>query len=185
MEIQKIFSNVENPEETLYSVLMTEDEVALFSEMEEEMDNKRKENEYLGNRKQVLEAAHGKATNKFADRSKADEDYQEFYETGKLRTRRKVKNAAKIGGLSALAGGAFGLHKGLKGAAVGSAVGAATGAGLSYGLDKLGEKYAKKKLAEDPHYYDVDKEYLKYKHGNSTKKKVENKIRKEYKKNNK
>ena len=40
MEIQKIFSNVENPEETLYSVLMTEDEVALFSEMEEEEEKK-------------------------------------------------------------------------------------------------------------------------------------------------
>lgn len=33
MEIQKIFSNVENPNETLYSVLMNEDEVTLFSEL--------------------------------------------------------------------------------------------------------------------------------------------------------
>ena len=33
MEIQKIFSNVEDPEENLYSVLMSEDEVALYSEM--------------------------------------------------------------------------------------------------------------------------------------------------------
>lgn len=39
MEIQKIFSNVENPEEALYSVLMTEDEMdiyqSLFSDKEE------------------------------------------------------------------------------------------------------------------------------------------------------
>lgn len=42
MEIQKIFSNVENPKETLYSVLMTEDEVALFSEMEEEIEEGKK-----------------------------------------------------------------------------------------------------------------------------------------------
>lgn len=38
MEIQKIFSNVENPKETLYSVLMTEDEVALFSEMKDDLE---------------------------------------------------------------------------------------------------------------------------------------------------
>ena len=130
--------------------------------------------------------AHGKPTGKFADRSKEDEDYQEFYETGKLRTRRKVKDAAKLGALQgvggALIGGAYG---GKKGAAIGGAIGAATGAGLSYGLNKVGEKYAKKKLAEDPHFYDVDKEYLKYKHGNSTKNKVEKEIRKEYKRNNK
>lgn len=32
MEIQKIFSNIEDPDETLYSVLIRENEVALFSE---------------------------------------------------------------------------------------------------------------------------------------------------------
>ena len=31
MEIQKIFSNVEDPEENLYSVLMSEEEYTLFS----------------------------------------------------------------------------------------------------------------------------------------------------------
>ena len=35
MEIQKIFSNIEDPEETLYSVLMSEDEITLFSEVKE------------------------------------------------------------------------------------------------------------------------------------------------------
>ena len=189
MEIQKIFSNTEDENEKLYSVLMTEDEVSLFSEFQEEFSDikdKRGENEYLGDRKKLLEMAHGKPTGKFADRSKKDEDYQEFYETGKLRTSRKVKNAAKLGALQGV-GGAFigGAVGGKKGAAIGGAIGAAGGAGLSYGLDKVGEKYAKKKLAEDPHFYDVDKEYLKYKHGNSTKNKVEKEIRKEYKRNNK
>lgn len=33
MKIQKIFSNIENEEEKLYSVLMTEDEITLFSEL--------------------------------------------------------------------------------------------------------------------------------------------------------
>ena len=36
MEIQKVFSNIEDPEETLYSVLMSENEVALFSEIQKE-----------------------------------------------------------------------------------------------------------------------------------------------------
>ena len=36
MEIQKIFSNVEDPEENLYSVLMTEEEYTLFSKLSEE-----------------------------------------------------------------------------------------------------------------------------------------------------
>ena len=36
MEIQKIFSNIEDPEETLYSVLMSEEEYTLFSKLSEE-----------------------------------------------------------------------------------------------------------------------------------------------------
>ena len=35
MEIQKVFSNIEDPEETLYSVLMSEEELSLFSDNEE------------------------------------------------------------------------------------------------------------------------------------------------------
>ena len=36
MEIQRIFSNIEDPEETLYSVLMDEEELAIFSEVQRE-----------------------------------------------------------------------------------------------------------------------------------------------------
>lgn len=39
MEIQKVFSNIEDPEETLYSVLMSEDEVALYSEFRKHVDD--------------------------------------------------------------------------------------------------------------------------------------------------
>lgn len=39
MEIQKIFSNVEDEGEKLYSVLMTEDEVALFKEFSDKMSD--------------------------------------------------------------------------------------------------------------------------------------------------
>ena len=40
MEIQKIFSNVEDPEENLYSVLMSEEELSLFSEIQKEFSSK-------------------------------------------------------------------------------------------------------------------------------------------------
>ena len=40
MEIQKIFSNIEDPEENLYSVLMSEDEIYLFSEFQKEFARK-------------------------------------------------------------------------------------------------------------------------------------------------
>ena len=42
MEIQKVFSNIEDPGETLYSVLMSEDEVVLFSEIQKEFGFKSK-----------------------------------------------------------------------------------------------------------------------------------------------
>ena len=40
MEIQKIFSNTEDENEKLYSVLMTEDEVAFYSEFQKEFNSK-------------------------------------------------------------------------------------------------------------------------------------------------
>ena len=43
MEIQKIFSNVEDPSENLYSVLMSEEEVALYSEMIETLYSEEEE----------------------------------------------------------------------------------------------------------------------------------------------
>ena len=45
MEIQKIFSNIEDPEETLYSVLMSEDEITLFSEVKEKEEKINNEKE--------------------------------------------------------------------------------------------------------------------------------------------
>ena len=47
MEIQKIFSNVEDPEENLYSVLMSEDELSLFSEFQKEVTRRFSQRESL------------------------------------------------------------------------------------------------------------------------------------------
>lgn len=53
MEIQKVFSNIEDPEENLYSVLMSEDEIALYSEFQR--DFARKDYEGLSNKgKEIL-----------------------------------------------------------------------------------------------------------------------------------
>ena len=57
MEIQKIFSNIEDPEENLYSVLMSEDEVALFKEFSDKMSDE----EYKAANKKVSKDA-SKAT---------------------------------------------------------------------------------------------------------------------------
>lgn len=48
MEIQKIFSNVENPEENLYSVLMDEEELSLFSELQKEFGDRGLKDAILG-----------------------------------------------------------------------------------------------------------------------------------------
>ena len=45
MEIQKIFSNVEDPEENLYSVLMSEEELSLFSEFQKEFTQPKEKKE--------------------------------------------------------------------------------------------------------------------------------------------
>lgn len=42
MEITKIFSNIEDPEENLYSVLMSEEELSLFSEIQKEFTSIKK-----------------------------------------------------------------------------------------------------------------------------------------------
>ena len=40
MEIQKIFSNLEDPRENLYSVLITENELRLYNEIQKEFNSK-------------------------------------------------------------------------------------------------------------------------------------------------
>ena len=58
MEIQKIFSNIEDPEENLYSVLLDETEVILFSEFQKEYA--RKDYEGLTNsEKEILRKKRG------------------------------------------------------------------------------------------------------------------------------
>ena len=48
MEIQKIFSNIEDPEENLYSVLMSEEELSLFSELQKEFGDRGLKDALLG-----------------------------------------------------------------------------------------------------------------------------------------
>ena len=67
MEIQKIFSNIEDPEETLYSVLMSEDEITLFSEVKEKEEKKGNK---LGTAGKVALGAGLMAANHFLNKKK-------------------------------------------------------------------------------------------------------------------
>ena len=55
MEIQKIFSNVEDPEENLYSVLMSEEELSLFSELQKEFTSIKKMKKVMKSSKPFFE----------------------------------------------------------------------------------------------------------------------------------
>ena len=57
MEIQKIFSNVEDPEENLYSVLMSEEELSLFSEFQKEFSSESKKKDQKLTNKEKAGAA--------------------------------------------------------------------------------------------------------------------------------
>lgn len=62
MEIQKVFSNIEDPEENLYSVLMTENEVALFKEFSDKMPDEEYKSTSKKVSKDVSKAAAGIGT---------------------------------------------------------------------------------------------------------------------------
>ena len=104
MEIQKIFSNVEDPEENLYSVLLDDTEIELFSEFQKEYA--RKDYEGLTNsEKEILRKKRGsyaKSLKKTYDKLKKGSnelDYGSFntaeatgdFSGGGVRTRIEVK----------------------------------------------------------------------------------------------
>ena len=121
MEIMKVFSsydNYGNEEERLYSVLMTEEELALFSEKKEE---KLKTGDKVGIWLQ-----------KHLNTKKDREAVIEALEEGKWH--KYGKQAAKGGAVGGAIGGAIvgGMTRGAKGAAIGSALGSAIGASGAY-----------------------------------------------------
>lgn len=62
MEIQKIFSNVEDPEENLYSVLMSEEELSLFSEFQKEFTSIKKMKKVMKSSEPFFEKARKQLT---------------------------------------------------------------------------------------------------------------------------
>lgn len=62
MEIQKIFSNVEDPEENLYSVLMSEEELSLFSELQKEFTSIKKMKKVMKSSEPFFEKARKQLT---------------------------------------------------------------------------------------------------------------------------
>ena len=124
MEITKIFSNVEDPEENLYSVLMSEDEVALYSEMIEELqmysDKEDDPKLKTGDKINIWAQKH---LNTKKDREAVIEAY------GEGKWHKMGKRAAIYGGVGgAISGGVVGGHlRGAKGAALSGAGSAAAG----------------------------------------------------------
>lgn len=135
MEIQKIFSNVEDPEENLYSVLMSEDEVALFSEMIEELQMYSEEEDSpklkTGDKIGIWAQKH---LNTKKDREAVIEGY------GEGKWHKLGKRSAIYGGAGGAIGGAIGLGLGggAKSAALGAAAGGAGGAIGGYAGTRLG-----------------------------------------------
>ena len=129
MEITKIFSNVEDPEENLYSVLMSEDEVALYSEMIEELqmysDKEDKPKLKTGDKIGIWAQKH---LNTKKDREAVIEGYGEgkWHKFGK-------RAAIYAGAGGATVGGIVGGHlRGAKGAALGAALAGAGSAAAGY-----------------------------------------------------
>ena len=128
MEIMKVFSSYDDygyVDERLYSVLMTEEELALFSEKKEE---KLKTGDKVGIWIQ-----------KHLNTKKDREAVIEALEEGKWH--KYGKQAAKGGAVGGAIGGAIigGIMKGgAKGAAVGSALGSAIGASGAYLGSRVG-----------------------------------------------
>ena len=135
MEIQKIFSEIDT-DERLYSVLMSEEEVALFSEMIEELQmysDKKKDEPKLKTGDKI-----GIWAQKHLNTKKDREAVIEGYGEGKWH--KFGKRAAIYGGAGGAIGGAIGggLIHGAKGAALGAAIGGAGSAAGAYGSARLG-----------------------------------------------
>ena len=93
MEIQRIFSNIEDPEETLYSVLMDEDELSLFSELQKEFNSKAQ--------KALRKAWDIKNANKVKE---AFKDVPQYFEKNKVSIGRSNNPFKSLGGRDAVIG---------------------------------------------------------------------------------
>ena len=135
MEIMKIFSSYDDygyEDERLYSVLMSEDEVALYSEMIEELQmysDKKKDEPKLktGDKIDIWVQKH---LNTKKDREAMIEAY------GEGKWHKMGKRSAIYGGAGGAIGG--GLTHGARGAALGAAIGGAAGAAGGYAGARLG-----------------------------------------------
>ena len=121
MEIQKIFSEVDT-QEKLYSVLMTEDEMVLFSEA-----NKKKKMKSLDKANLWMYKHKGKHLRKL------DRDNINFGQD-KEATKRELLRAGALTALSPAAGAGIGAALGGKGGAeAGAIIGTGVGSGIALG----------------------------------------------------
>lgn len=138
MEIQKIFSDMYG-EERLYSVLMTEDELALFSEVKENKNKRNRPelrhiNSHRGlGRSIILGGGLPGAISAYAGKKKAESLDREGASDAEIidkSSKHAAKVGAGIGALSTVAGG-------LAGAALNGRRGAARGVGRGLAVGTL------------------------------------------------
>ena len=153
MEITKIFSNIEDPEENLYSVLMSEEELSLFSEFQKEFTQPKEKKE---------------TKLKFGDRlsirgyKNRGQDYRdearETWKTGKMG---KQQRKGMVAGFTVMKA-AKSLGKSIENKAtptqaiLGAGISAGIGAGEGYLISKGLDYYRTNKLKKNPKAYEKD-----------------------------
>ena len=153
MEIQKVFSNIEDPEENLYSVLISEEELSLFSEFQKEFTQPKEKKE---------------TKLKFGDRliirgyKNRGQDYRdearETWKTGKMGKQQRKGLVAGFTGMEA----ARSLGKSIENkstptqAILGAGISAGIGAGEGYLISKGLDHYRTNKLKKNPKAYEKD-----------------------------
>ena len=196
MEIQKIFSEVDT-DEKLYSVLLSEEELALFSEIQKEFnskaDDKRLDNE------EIARLKFAKKEMKYQKNPKDAEEMREYYTTGRRTKYGIAKNAAKMGGYGALIGTAIKMNRNavnaafessakeagkvlIKGTPKAAAIGGAVGLASGYGLQKAAQKYVKGKLKKDPKAFEKERDAIDVATGEMSLSKYRKKHGKDYEK---
>ena len=153
MIIEKVFSNIEEESEKLYSILLSEDEADLFSEFQKEFTQPKEKKETklkLGDRLYIS----GYKNNGQDYRDEA----RETWKTGKMGKQQRKGLVAGFTGV----GAAQSLSKSIENKAtptqaiLGAGISAGIGAGGGYLISKGFDHYRTNKLKKNPKAYEKD-----------------------------
>lgn len=156
MIIQKVFSNIEEESEKLYSILLSEDEVALFSEFQKEFNSKSQPKE---KKETKLKFGDRLSIRGYKNRSQDYRDEaRETWKTGKMGKQQRKGLVAGFVGVNA----AKSLGKSIENkvtptqAILGAGISAGIGDGEGYLISKGLDHYRTNKLKKNPKAYEKD-----------------------------